>query len=328
MDLNIDFNALGKQAEAMINEGTTPPSGQPDGSVAAAPVVVPSGQPTTPTVPASTVPATPGQTVSPAQEKMFELSVSPGKVEKLTEAQIREAYFNGLRQQDYTKKTQELARQRQELEAQLQQLQQTQQSRTVLPATATPTQAPAAVPSQQPVVPNIDPAAQMTVGQGMQLAQAIAEQLQQIRQGQNPQQLQQSIAEVAQKIVENRLEVAKYAEQFNSALSEVYGEQPVLKVIPEIEDVLRFRVAQRQPGSIEDAKAALKTIAAEIAGTFSQHVAEQNKQQVIQKQQLVANGIEPPGGAVPQPQQDSYKTKDNKLDWNKLRDAALSQFGG
>ncbi len=71
-------------------------------------------------------------------------------------------------------------------------------------------------------------------------------------------------------------------------------------------------------------------MASEIAGQFDQQIQTRTQHNTIQRQQLTAGGIEPPGGTVPMPSAPSYRTNDNKLDWTKLAAAAveLSNNGG
>ncbi len=317
----VDYKDLATQAAAMVIAESTPQSVPPVVEPVAAPVV-PSqtGQTPTPTAPAiaPVTPATPGSITSQAEQKIFELQLG-NKVEKLTEAQIKDAYFNGLRQEDYTKKTQDVARQRAELAEAVEQFKRQQQA-------AIPQQVAQPVPSQvAPSVPSFDPEAPMTMGQAMQLAQAVQQRMAQIESG-SPQQLEK----ITNQIVHDRLEVMKFTEAINSEIGSILTDQPILKTIPEIEHVIRFRVAQREPQTLDETRAAFRLVASEIAGQFDQQIQTRTQHNTIQRQQLTAGGIEPPGGTVPMPSAPSYRTNDNKLDWTKLAAAAveLSNNGG
>jgi hypothetical protein len=287
-------------------------------------MTLPGGQPSTPP-PAGAAPATSGQTPSTAEEKVYELSLGNGRVEKLTEAQLREAYLSGLRLQDYTRKTQEIAAQRAEAEKVYLQLQQAQQAIQARQAILNNPQAMIAeaqrqIAAQQP----IDPNQPMTMGQGMEMAQAIAAKLQEQQQlvTQQTQQLQ----EEAQRYVEDRLQVANYAESINSTLNEVYQQHPILKVRPEMEDILRFKVAKLQPRSLEEAQQAFRQVAADEAKAYEDYFNQRQQQQVAARQTLATQGIEPPGGAAPQPSQPSFRKPNGDLDWNKLKEAAIGSY--
>jgi hypothetical protein len=161
----------------------------------------------------------------------------------------------------------------------------------------------------------------MTQGQAMQLAQALSERVQQIESGIGTR--AEAVRKEAEQYVEDRLAVANYAESINQTLDGAYKQYPVLKALPEIEDILRYRVAQSQPESIEQTREAFQAAAKELAQSLGAVYAAQQQQQVVQRQALTTQGIEPPGGAVPQPPQESYRQADGKLDWKKMREAAL-----
>lgn len=311
--MDIDFSGIGKQAIEMIN--SAPPSGTPE-----TPAAVPaSPSPVETPVAAATIDAAPvitGQAAPVAPEQTFDVDMGGGKIEKLTVAQVRELHANGLRQQDYTRKTQELSRQRSEVEAVYSQLQQVQtelQRRAQLIQQAS--QPP--VPEQPP----IDPTQPMTYAHGMQMAQAFQERMQQLESGWGQQ--AQTAQEQAAQYVEDRLQIGKYAEGINATLGEIYQQQPLLKAVPEFEDMLRFRVSQLAPTSIEETQQAFRTVSADLVKNIESAFNARQQQQVVQRTALTTQGIEPPGGAVPQAPTPNYRKSDGKLDWDRLRDAAL-----
>jgi hypothetical protein len=177
--------------------------------------------------------------------------------------------------------------------------------------------------------PQFDPSQPMTIGQAQQMAQAIAQQMDAVRQGSvgNIQQMQQSMEQAADRIVSDKLQVANYAETINSTLNEIWNDHPVLKVTPENEDILRYRVAQLQPATVEEAKVAFKTIAREMATGIESTFSARLQQQQAQRATLAATGTEPPGGVAPQIQAPSFKDNKGALDWNKLKEAALGIAG-
>lgn len=318
MDLS-SLSGLGEQALQMMDSGGDAPAGANLES-AQVPPASPVATPSTPTV-ETTPPATSGQA-----EELLSFDFGNGRVEQLTKEQVRQklkdAEAGSMLMKDYTQKTQALATSKRDVEAMAAELQRRamilQQAQLQLQQGQNPQtvyQQPFA-PQQQPVVPQpvLDPTAPMTVAQAAQLAQSFEQRLQM---------QEQQILQQARGAFEDRLEVANYSEQINNTLGEVFKEHPVLKVEPELEDVLRYRVAQTKPETVEQAQAAFRTIAKEMATKLGSVYAQQQQQREIQKANLTTGGIVPPGGAAPQPQAPSYKTPKGDLDWNKLREAAL-----
>lgn len=329
--VSMDFASLGAQAKEMIaaNPVQEPTLTTPPAATVTPSENLPTPQPLTSQQQTPAITGTP----TPAEAKIYELNLGNGRVEKLTEEQLRDAYQNGLRQSDYTRKTQELARHRAEVEGIIQQVQAQQQqyqaevnyARQLLnnPQMLIAT-AQQYIQAQQPQTP-LDPNSPVTVAQTQQMAQGIAQRLQAIEQG-----MVQRITDTqhqAEQYVQRQMEVAKYSESINGTLSKLYTDQPILKAVPEFEDVLRFRVAQLQPQSIEETIQAFQTVGKELAGQVAQNFNNAQQVQVAQRATLSAQGIEPPGGAAPQPTQQSY-TKNGKIDWNSLQNAALSQVKG
>jgi hypothetical protein len=116
---SFDFSKLGQEA---VKLAETTSSGQAAANIAppVANVGAPATQPPNVQTQQPTVPATAGQPVAgDPTDPLIDVDFGNGRVEKLTRSQITaklaEADANGLRQADYTRKTQELARQRQEV---------------------------------------------------------------------------------------------------------------------------------------------------------------------------------------------------------------------
>jgi hypothetical protein len=320
MSQEIDFAALGQQAHTMLASdaaaaATPSPAPVAPASPSPAPTAAAVGSVTPPITPAP-APTDPALQGGQSAEATYQVDLGNGKVETLTLTQLRELHANGLRQQDYTRKTQEVARQRQEVETVYQQLRQAEQelqwARQVRTNPQLLMQEAQRLIQLQPAP--VDPNKPLTVGDLGQTIQQLQAQLQQTAQQAQTQ---------AQQYVEDRLQVANYAESINKTLNDVYTAHPVLKVHPEYEDVMRFRVAQLQPQSLEEANAAFKSVAREMATAIDAHYASRQQQAIQQRQQLAATGTEAPGGApAPQPTPDFRKGSD--LDWNKLAQAALA----
>ncbi len=321
---DIDFSGIGQQAVAMLQD---PPSA----AAAAEPVApvptspessaggdgVPLDTPNTPPLP-STTPASVSQPAAgqptgvetapqgqQPQPQTFQVDLGNGQVETFTAEQIRELRASGLRQADYTRKTQELAAQRQQLQAEFQQI----ISNPTLLATV---QQLAGQQPQQPPTP-IDPNAPVTVGQ---LQEFMAMQ----------QNALQGIQQNAVQFVENRLQTARYAEDINAKLNDVMTKHPVLKVAPEFEDLIRFKVHQMNPATIQDALVAFETVGNDLVNQLASHFNAQHQAAEAARAQLAATGTVPPGGAAPQViQKPSYvKTGQRDLDWNMLSKDALA----
>ncbi len=314
--MSMDFAALGAQATEMINTASSEATSQ---AAAAAPASQPAtqdpngaqqpvqgaSQPST-QQPAAVADPNVQASGQPVAEPTFQVDLGNGRVESLTQSQLKEAYLNGLRQADYTKKTQEAAQLRQQAE---QVLSHYNNPQNILTA------AQRLLAQQQPQAPQqpIDPNKPITVGEMQQVMSAMNQQYQQLGQQ-------------AQAYVEDRLAVANYAENINSELGKIYDKYPSLKALPEYEDVLRYRVAQSQPASLEEAVQRFNTIAAEmhtkIGGVFTQ----QQQQQAAAKQQFVQSGAEGPGGAAPAQQAPKYTDNRGRVDWTRLGNAAKTQF--
>lgn len=324
--MDIDFSKLSADANAMVqaDSAATPAPVETSPAPVAAPQAAPVVAPDPNSVPVA--PLDSGQ-ASPAEQKLT-FDFGNGKVEQLTQSEVTarllEAERAGLRQADYTRKTQEAARIKEEALAAYKQLQEkaqllAQQEALYNNPQAMLAEAQRRVQMSQP----IDPTQPMTVAQGIELARNIRQEFDNLQQA-------RAQAEQAQKaeynqIVEDRLAVANYAETINGTLNEVYTSHPILKRIPEMEQVMRYRVAQLAPESIEQTIQAFKSVAAELAKPYDELVKQQTIVQQAERAKLAAQGIEPPGGVAPQPAAQDYRNKDGRdLDWNRLKEAAKS----
>jgi ribosomal protein L12E/L44/L45/RPP1/RPP2 len=180
--------------------------------------------------------------------------------------------------------------------------------------------------------PSFDPESPANMGTLAQLAQ------------QNQQMLQQQLALVEQNIgaaaaaaqraavdeVQARMETAKHTDTINAKLSSIYADNPILQSVPEIEDVIRYRVSQMEPKTIEEALSAFEKVSGDVAKAMGAKFSEARKEQAINKQNLVGGGIEPPGGAaVPANAPTSFRDpKTNVIDWSKLSQAAGAYIEG
>lgn len=316
---DFNFGSLATQVADMVTADANPSEAQPS---ATEPVVT---QPTTTEQTATSTQQSPAitdpaQTGQPAAEPTYEIDLGNGRTERLTKTQLTEAYQNGLRQADYTRKTQELAKQRQEVEAIVQQLQMQQQHAQQLLNNPQALLQAAQAQLQQQQAQQIDPTQPVTMGQLQQMMMHM--------QAQAQQQVQQ-VQQAAHQIVEDRLQVAEYAESFNDTLNSLYKEHPILKIRPEFEDILRYNVIRQNPQSLEDATRIAKDFSAQFVADLSKPFIQQQQEREAQRAKLAATGTEPPGmGAAPQPTAPNYRTTDGKLDWRKLSEAAAALANG
>lgn len=330
MSDEFDFSSISQQVAEHLSKADsgTSPDPAPAGSAGA------SGQPApTPAPDAGGQPdASSASSAKPAPDATVEVDFGDGRVEKLTPKQIKDGY---LRQQDYTKKTQELATQRKQAEAVLGEYQKLSQERQEVISLLQNPQALMYLAQQQLAAsqgPNFDPNAPASLGQAAELAQAqtaqLAQYVQQLEKAMD--QRDQATRVEAAQMVKDQLEFVEYSKSITGTLNKVWETHPVLKAVPEIEDVIRFRVAQLQPQSIEDTLQAFESVGADVAKQLGEKFSEVNKAQAIAKQKLATGGIEPPGGSgLPASQPQSYRDpKTNSVDWNRLSDAARAYVEG
>ena len=305
------------------------PVGNEPPAVAAPPVIAqPPAQPgQAPVVPGTVPPAV--ATPPPTGEPTYDVDLGNGRIEKLTATQMREAYLNGLRQQDYTKKTTEVANQRREIEAAAQQLAQyrekVQFAEQLIGNPQTALQwAQSQLQQQLPQLPP-DPTAPLTVAQAQQMMTAMNSRIAQAE--------QLAQAEVAkarqfgQQYVEDKMAVADYGAAIHQTLENIYKDNPVLKLDPNFEDMLRYRVGLREPQNIEETLQAFQEVGKEFASNLDKFYQSRFSQNQAQTQQLANTGIELPGGTPPPVPKPSFVNA-GKLDWNRLKNATKDQYKG
>lgn len=306
-------NTAAVALETSINSGVSPTDPTP---VAAAPVATaPVVAPTTPTAPLESTPPVSGT------PDLITVDFGGGRTEQLTRdqatARIREQHEAGLRLENYTQKTQELAREREQASLAMQQAQQLQQQ---LQQQAQLFQNPAYQAQmiaqwQQQNQPARDPNTPVTVGE---LQSILAQQQQQ--QGQLLQQAQQH----ANQLVSDKLQTADFAEKFNGTLNEVFTQHPVLKVNKQFEDIIRFEVTQLQPKSLEEAQSAARSIATKMSSELAAHFTAQQQQADANAARVLVNGgTVPSGGVAIQQQPQTFDTgKKGGQNWDAIRDVA------
>lgn len=303
---DINYADLGQKVTEMINSGAStesvpvpetvvdPTSQQQNTSVNADGQQQPTPPVNTPSSDDTSAQGTPQE-----QPKTYEVDFGNGRVETLTAAQIKELHESGLRQADYTKKTQELANERKQVEGIKERIQQVVSNPQWMLQLAQQQLAAQQQQQQQQIDPN----------QPVSFAAA--------------QQMQQQLQEQTARYVQDQLATAKYAENINDTLGGLFKSHPVLTVNPENEDIIRYRVAQQmdENTTLPQAQALFKAEAEKLAKAYDEFYTQRSQQAEAQRAQLAKTGTESPGGAAPQPTKPSYVTN-GKVDWAKLAKAA------
>jgi hypothetical protein len=174
-------------------------------------------------------------------------------------------------------------------------------------AQATPT------PGTPDEIASIAQARQIAAQEVAQMQRQVATMQEQIQQW-----TQQQI-EAAKSDIQTSHKSQGYATEINSTLSEIFQQNPILGAVENMEDILRFKVYQADPATVEEAKDLFVKFASEQAEKLTRQFNEINKSRVVAKEKLTTAGIEPPGGAgvTPVPQDLKFGSKE-------LRDAAAS----
>lgn len=334
---NFSFSGLHEKALAMFEGGAGTPG---DSNVTEQPATSTATPAETPTQNVDN--ATPAQLASIKPTDLVEVTVDGQKVQM----PWAEAEKGVMRQAHYTKSMQDLARQRQEIEASRPQIESAVKERDALVAVLKDenllrtlleqkyphllAQAKEAAVAQVTGANGIEPDDIATVGQIQEVAQAfqanVAEQVKAIQSNLSKE------VERATQAIEDRQATFKLASEINTTIDSLKAEHPYMeKVVPNFNEVLRYNVAQMAPRTPAETLEAFKTVFGGMVENFKAAVAETTKSSVIQKQELLKNNIQPPGGAAVTPQPTSFKktnpmTGKTELDWSKLTEAGLAML--
>ncbi len=326
----VDFAKVGAQAIASMEQTPAAPVGS--GQVPATPATPPPAAAVSGNAdPAQAVVTDPNPGVPASPDKVYTIEFPDGKTEQVTAAQLKEWRDGGLRLADYTRKTTEVARQREEIDRLMPQLQSMQEDLKVVQALkqnpelivslaqryVAEQQANGQLPGGDPRG-GFDPNAPVTAGQIAHMVQAMAERMQQIEQGS---------ADNINRVVQDRLQVQSFAQTVDRTIADVFAKHPILSAIPENEDIIRYRVAQMRPQTLEEAVQRFQEVGEVLANDLlaKAGVAQQTQHNQQIHQRIL--GTEPPRvGAVPPlatTTQPGDYVKNGQLDWAKLRGAAL-----
>ena len=316
-----------------------------------------------PETPASTPvdPALPGEEQAPAAVDAENIdNASAAQLAQIADDQLVEVTVDGekvtlpwsearggvMRQAKFTKEMQTLRRQQEEFETERQSLATVQQEREALvnflknPQLVKQfieAQYPGLLAAQQAVqaqqqaggsspAGNADPDDIATIGQIQAAQQQVAQFVQQ-----QMEQLQGQLAareEQVTQTIEDRQAAARLGNEVNSTISQLFKEHPAIdKIVPNAEQMLRYEVLRMKPQTEQETIEAFKTVFGGWVENFEQAVGETTKSSALAKAKLQQNNIAPAGGTPVTPQATSFKTKDGQVDWNALREAALSRMG-
>lgn len=233
------------------------------------------------TPPAAETPeGTPPAGTPPVQDDLYEVKVG-GRVFRVPKDELVNGY---QRQQDYTRKTMELAEQRKAWDSERSQLQaQIEEVRAWL-------QRPENVKTyleQLVAKTGYETPAELTTAQ--QVQQMLANQQAQV------QKLTEERIAAATREIELRQLSDRYLAEIDTTVKGIVESLPELKAIPGIDRLIRNEVADRNPANLQEAKVLLREVAEERAKAIKSFFSQQQKQQEVQKAQ-VQKGIEPPGG--------------------------------
>lgn len=343
---SINFESLHEQASA-YGEGTPPEDAvveQPEVSTTSETPDAPAAEGTTPTTEdaVDVSQKTEAQLAKLADDQLVEIVVNGETVQM----PWKEAKAGFSRHADYTRKAQALAREKQEFESQRPALIEAQKQRDAFIQVfenkdllkqlleqrypdligAPAKNAAEAITSQ---APSVDPDEIATVGQVQSYVQEARKLIaQEIAAAQ--QKLRQEIGSATRE-VETNLETAKLANQINNTVKEIFEADPLItKLIPNAEQLLRYNVQQMITEETTPAEVTelFRTVAAGWSEEIKAALAEHNKTAVVNKQKLVDNNIQPPGGSPVTPQPADIKDpKTGKVDWSKVTEMAM-QYGG
>lgn len=276
----------------------------------------------------------------PVEEPTVEIELPDGK-RTLTAKEIRDGY---LRQQDYTRKTQEVAEMRRQAEQVYRAYQQMAQEREQLQDFFSNEENVLKLVAQQygpqamqrlmnmlagqQQQPEIRPDSPATVEQAARIADMKARQLEQ-KIAQLEQQFGKNVDERVQQFREEQ-ETMEYKKVIDPVVSKIFEDNPVLSAVDGMEEVIRYKVFRMNPQTVQEAVAAFQSVAKEQVEKLNQKYVELNKQQAVKRQKLVSGGTEPPGGQAPMPEPRTFR-KGNDVDWkgiSKQAEEYMRQRGG
>lgn len=223
----------------------------------------------------------------------------------------------------FTQNQQQLAKERQALEAQQAHLSQLEQDRAGFQAFIRNKDAVLAYAKQAFGEPSVQPQGDnpeqiATLGDARTIAEQSAKRLEDVLAAQEKV-IDGKIA-TAQAAIHFEQQRASHAVAIDTTLKGIFTENPVLKRIPNIEDVIRFEVAKTQPKTEAEAIEAFRQVSQGIVEDLGQHYVANKKLQAaaVAKQKLEKKTIEPAVGSAPQTTPANYKDAEGRVDSKKV----------
>ena len=125
--------------------------------------------------------------------------------------------------------------------------------------------------------------------------------------------------------VEDQKSVAEYERALDFHINQLVASDPFLQATPYVDQVFKFEVLQRQPQTFEELQSILRSTAQAQVVKYHQAAQHALKLQTVQQvQQRAQSGIEPPGGTAPQPTAANFFKADGAADWKGLGQAATA----
>lgn len=264
----------------------------------------------------------------------FEIEVDPGKREKFTAEQIRQFYKGNLRQEDYTRKTQELAEQRKQFEQYTPYIQQLVSEREQIAAFLKNKELlkkyvqenfpDEPVPNQDELARPVD--LRTLAEREKQREQTLQQQITHLQT--QLQYAQQQGQQHLEQRIKDEIETAQYSEKINTHLSGIYAENPALQLIDNIDDILRYKVFMAKPKDFQETVSLFDKFAKEQVEKLQKHFSTSPTQSPKAVEQAAKpKSIEPPGkGSPPPPPKKNFRNKEGKIDWDAIGEDALAEF--
>lgn len=190
-------------------------------------------------------------------------------------------------------------------------------------------------PTYQPPAPVIDPQGLASIGDVQaQVGQRVAELEAELgrrataAETQTIQRIEERAARIAQETVASTIAqlqtahaVAGYDRQIDTHINQLITDNPVLKLVPELNDLMRFRVQQMNPQTPQEMLTGFTEVANAIVEGLNAHYQQQNTAAVAAKAKLTTHGIAvPTGTTVTAPTAAASKpfASGGKADWKGL----------
>jgi hypothetical protein len=143
------------------------------------------------------------------------------------------------------------------------------------------------------------------------------------RLAQTVQTVEQRINAATQELV-HKEQTAKHAGKIDSTLAELFTTNPVLNVIPNAMDLIRYEVYKMAPKTEAEALDAFRQVAGGMVEGLGKHFSAQTKLAKVAdaKAKLESKSIEPAGGTTPSLAPASYKNADGTVNWRSVTEAA------